>query len=68
MPEVLPPEPEDISLLLHTSGTTSRPKIVPDTHARRVVALYRPQGDRQLHRLLELHPFPFVLPSPEQDW
>lgn len=26
-------EPEDIALLLHTSGTTSRPKLVPLTHA-----------------------------------
>ena len=26
-------EPEDIALVLHTSGTTSRPKIVPLTHA-----------------------------------
>ncbi len=32
------------------------------------VMLTNTQGDRQLHRLLELHPFPFVLPSPEQDW
>ena len=27
------PEPEDIALILHTSGTTSRPKIVPLTQA-----------------------------------
>lgn len=26
-------EPEDVALVLHTSGTTSRPKIVPLTHA-----------------------------------
>jgi oxalate---CoA ligase len=26
------PKPDDIALLLHTSGTTSRPKIVPLTH------------------------------------
>lgn len=26
-------EPDDIALLLHTSGTTSRPKVVPLTHA-----------------------------------
>ncbi len=26
-------EPDDIALLLHTSGTTSRPKLVPLTHA-----------------------------------
>ena len=28
-----PAEPGDIALLLHTSGTTSRPKLVPLTHA-----------------------------------
>ena len=28
-----PPRPEDIALFLHTSGTTSRPKGVPLTHA-----------------------------------
>jgi acyl-CoA synthetase (AMP-forming)/AMP-acid ligase II len=28
-----PAEPEDAALILHTSGTTSRPKIVPLTHA-----------------------------------
>jgi len=28
-----PAEPGDIALILHTSGTTSRPKIVPLTHA-----------------------------------
>jgi oxalate---CoA ligase len=29
-------EPDDIALVLHTSGTTSRPKIVPLTHANLV--------------------------------
>jgi acyl-CoA synthetase (AMP-forming)/AMP-acid ligase II len=28
-----PPQPDDVALLLHTSGTTSRPKRVPLTHA-----------------------------------
>ena len=28
-----PAEPDDIALLLHTSGTTSRPKLVPLSHA-----------------------------------
>ncbi len=28
------PDPDDIALLLHTSGTTSRPKLVPLTHGR----------------------------------
>jgi acyl-CoA synthetase (AMP-forming)/AMP-acid ligase II/acyl carrier protein len=32
-PEPLPPpRPEDVALVLHTSGTTSRPKLVPLTH------------------------------------
>src|SRR5215216_2763874 len=29
---VTPPTPDDIALVLHTSGTTSRPKIVPLSH------------------------------------
>jgi acyl-CoA synthetase (AMP-forming)/AMP-acid ligase II/acyl carrier protein len=39
LPEIGPPSadglprPEDIALLLHTSGTTSRPKLVPLTHS-----------------------------------
>lgn len=32
------PDPENIALLLHTSGTTSRPKIVPLTHANLCVS------------------------------
>jgi oxalate---CoA ligase len=28
------PAPDDVALLLHTSGTTSRPKLVPLTHGR----------------------------------
>ncbi len=31
--EVRQPSPGDVALVLHTSGTTSRPKIVPLTHA-----------------------------------
>ena len=31
-PEVAPPEPDDVALVLHTSGTTSRPKRVPLSH------------------------------------
>ena len=29
---VLTPQPEDVALVLHTSGTTSRPKVVPLSH------------------------------------
>lgn len=29
---VLEPQPDDVGLVLHTSGTTSRPKVVPLTH------------------------------------
>lgn len=31
-------EPDDIALMLHTSGTTSRPKLVPLTHANLVAS------------------------------
>ena len=34
-------EGDDIALVLHTSGTTSRPKIVPLSH-RNVCAVFRP--------------------------
>ncbi|KAI8633707.1 peroxisomal-coenzyme A synthetase [Xylariaceae sp. FL1651] len=30
--DVLSPQPDDVALVLHTSGTTSRPKVVPLTH------------------------------------
>jgi acyl-CoA synthetase (AMP-forming)/AMP-acid ligase II/thioesterase domain-containing protein len=33
-PAAVEPEPDEVALLLHTSGTTSRPKLVPLTHAR----------------------------------
>jgi acyl-CoA synthetase (AMP-forming)/AMP-acid ligase II len=33
-----PAQPEDVSMLLHTSGTTSRPKIVPLTQANLVAS------------------------------
>jgi len=36
-------QPDDVALLLHTSGTTSRPKIVPLTHAN----LYHSVGNIQ---------------------
>ena len=34
-----PPSPEDVALFLHTSGTTSRPKGVPLTHANLIASL-----------------------------
>ncbi|MFW6174581.1 MAG: acyl--CoA ligase [Chloroflexota bacterium] len=34
-----PPKPEDVALFLHTSGTTSRPKGVPLTHANLMASL-----------------------------
>ena len=37
--DVDPPLPEDAALFLHTSGTTSRPKGVPLTHANLTVSL-----------------------------
>lgn len=36
---VAPPEPGDVALFLHTSGTTSRPKGVPLTHENLVTSL-----------------------------
>jgi acyl-CoA synthetase (AMP-forming)/AMP-acid ligase II/thioesterase domain-containing protein len=33
-PAEVGPEPDDVALFLHTSGTTSRPKLVPLTHGR----------------------------------
>ncbi len=43
-----PPRPDDIALLLHTSGTTARPKLVPITH--RSITL----SARGVARVLEL--------------
>ena len=34
------PQPDDIALLLHTSGTTSRPKAVPLTHANLMASVH----------------------------
>jgi acyl-CoA synthetase (AMP-forming)/AMP-acid ligase II len=34
-----PPQPEDVALFLHTSGTTSRPKGVPLTHANLMASI-----------------------------
>ena len=37
--DVLGPSPDDVALFLHTSGTTSRPKGVPLTHANLLASL-----------------------------
>jgi acyl-CoA synthetase (AMP-forming)/AMP-acid ligase II len=48
---VQPPQPDDIALILHTSGTTSRPKRVPLSHAnllassRNVAATYQLESE-----------------------
>ncbi|KAJ1928273.1 hypothetical protein IWQ60_002182 [Tieghemiomyces parasiticus] len=42
------PEPEDIALLLHTSGTTGRPKAVPLTHANLTRSMYNIIGTYKL--------------------
>jgi oxalate---CoA ligase len=57
-----PPQPQDIALILHTSGTTSRPKIVPLTHqnllqsAQNVAdTLQLEEGDRALNVMPLFH-------------
>src|SRR5262249_37900176 len=45
-----PAQPEDVALLLHTSGSTSRPKIVPLLH-RNLAA-----SARNIGKALQLHP------------
>jgi acyl-CoA synthetase (AMP-forming)/AMP-acid ligase II len=61
-PAVDPPGPDDVALVLHTSGTTSRPKLVPLTHrnllasARNVAAtLALDGGDRCLNVMPLFH-------------
>jgi acyl-CoA synthetase (AMP-forming)/AMP-acid ligase II len=57
-----PAQPDDVALILHTSGTTSRPKIVPLTH-RNVCASARhishtlqlTPADRELHVMPLFH-------------
>ena len=46
--EPSPPMPDDISHVLHTSGTSARPKIVPRTHARQAASATRDRGELQL--------------------
>ena len=53
---------DDVALILHTSGTTSRPKIVPLTHrnvcasARNISAMLKlTQADRELHVMPLFH-------------
>lgn len=47
-PDLGLPQPEDVLLLLHTSGTVARPKIVPITHGRKVHPLNNDPGDTRL--------------------
>lgn len=46
--DVEPPRPEDVALFLHTSGTTSRPKGVPLTHANLVASMKNISAHYQL--------------------
>ena len=57
-----PAEPDDVALILHTSGTTSRPKIVPLSHrnvcasARNIcTTLQLTAADRELHVMPLFH-------------
>ncbi|MBK5267860.1 MAG: AMP-binding protein [Acidimicrobiia bacterium] len=42
------PDPDDVALILHTSGTTSRPKMVPLTHANLTASASHVAGTLQL--------------------
>ncbi|OTA70275.1 peroxisomal-coenzyme A synthetase [Hypoxylon sp. EC38] len=46
--EVLEPQPDDVALVLHTSGTTSRPKVVPLTHRNLTRTMKNIQATYQL--------------------
>src|SRR5262249_56306054 len=43
-----PPMPDDVALFLHTSGTTSRPKGVPLTHANLMASVRNIAGHYRL--------------------
>ncbi|KAI1826009.1 hypothetical protein F4861DRAFT_537370 [Xylaria intraflava] len=45
---VLNPQPDDVALVLHTSGTTSRPKVVPLTHRNLTRTMKNIQNTYQL--------------------
>ncbi|KAL2158205.1 hypothetical protein VTH06DRAFT_4525 [Thermothelomyces fergusii] len=45
---VLKPQPDDIALVLHTSGTTSRPKVVPLSHRNLTRTMHNIQQTYQL--------------------
>ncbi|KAI2640254.1 AMP-binding enzyme [Xylaria nigripes] len=45
---VLDPQPDDVALVLHTSGTTSRPKVVPLTHRNLTRTMKNIQNTYQL--------------------
>lgn len=45
---LLSPEPEDVALVLHTSGTTSRPKVVPLSHRNLTRTMKNIQNTYQL--------------------
>ncbi|KAI0206930.1 AMP-binding enzyme [Astrocystis sublimbata] len=45
---VLEPQPDDVALVLHTSGTTSRPKVVPLTHRNLTRTMKNIQNTYQL--------------------
>ncbi|XXH03572.1 hypothetical protein Hte_009977 [Hypoxylon texense] len=46
--KVLQPQPDDVALVLHTSGTTSRPKVVPLTHRNLTRTMKNIQATYQL--------------------
>ena len=58
------PRPEDVALLLHTSGTTSKPKGVPLTHANICASIKNIQGTYEFNRSDRQVPLPL---SPVND-
>ena len=67
-----PAEPDDVALVLHTSGTTGRPKIVPLTHRNLCTSagniirtLQLTQHDRSLSvmPMFHMHPLPSAILS-----
>ena len=62
-----PPQPDDIALVLHTSGTTSRPKIVPLTQRNVAASAQEHPRDAGAHAGRPLPQHHAALPHPRPD-